>query len=87
MLVNFGDDSLEASLAALNQLRNAGIAAELYPSNAKLKKQFAYADKKGVPFTLMIGSAEMETGRYKLKNMQSGEQEELPMEQILERLR
>ena len=69
---NFGEDSFATCLQVVNRLRNAGIAAELYPDAAKLKKQFGYADKKGVAYTLMIGSAEMESGIYQLKDMKSG---------------
>ncbi len=71
----------------VNQLRNQEIRAELYPPGAKIKKQLDYADKKSIPFTIMIGSEEMETGLLSLKNMVSGEQQKLSAEAILEKLK
>lgn len=84
LLINFGEETLAAALDALNQLRTAGISAELYPDAAKLKKQFGYADKKNIPYTLMIGKEEVETGIFKLKNMQSGEQQGLSLDEVVE---
>ncbi|MGI4805222.1 MAG: histidine--tRNA ligase [Janthinobacterium lividum] len=71
----------------VNQLRQQEIRAELYPPGAKIKKQLDYADKKSIPFTIMIGSEEMETGLLSLKNMITGEQEKLSAEAILEHLK
>ncbi len=84
LLINFGEETLSPALNALYQLRTAGISAELYPDAAKLKKQFGYADKKHIPYTLMIGKEEVETGIFKLKNMQSGEQQGLSLDEALE---
>lgn len=87
LLINFGEETLSAALTVLNRLRSEGIASELYPESAKMKKQFSYADKKNIPYTLMIGEEEMATGKFKLKNMTSGEQELLSIETIIERIR
>jgi histidyl-tRNA synthetase len=73
-------------MTMLQRLREAGIAAELYPSNAKMKKQFSYADKNAIPFTLMIGENEAASGMYQLKNMATGEQDSLEPEAIVRRL-
>jgi len=70
----------------VNQLRGQEIRAELYPPGAKIKKQLDYADKKSIPFTIMIGSEEMETGLLSLKNMISGEQQKLSAEAIFRKL-
>ncbi|MEM9986258.1 MAG: histidine--tRNA ligase [Bacteroidota bacterium] len=86
LLINFGSDTLPANLKVLTQLRQAGIAAELYPDSAKLKKQFTYADRLGIPYTLVIGSEEIANEAYQLKDMQSGEQAALSVDQIIERL-
>ncbi len=83
LLINFGPDTLSTALIALSRLRQAGISAELYPHAAKMKKQFSYANKKNVAYTLMIGSQEMESGKYKLKNMETGEQLEESMEELI----
>jgi histidyl-tRNA synthetase len=73
-------------LQVLQQLRAQGIAAELYPDAAKMKKQFSYADKKGIPFLLMIGPEEVAEGKYQLKDMEKGEQIALPLVEIMARL-
>ncbi len=71
----------------VNQLRNQEIRAELYPPGAKIKKQLDYADKKSIPFAIMIGSEEMETGLLSFKNMVLGEQQKVSAEEILEKLK
>ncbi|WP_419801954.1 histidine--tRNA ligase [Mucilaginibacter sp.] len=71
----------------VNQLRNQEIRTELYPPGAKIKKQLDYADKKSIPFAVMIGSEEMETKLLSLKNMVSGEQQKLSAEAVLEKLK
>ncbi|MDX2248297.1 MAG: histidine--tRNA ligase [Bacteroidia bacterium] len=86
LIINFGGETLAPALKTLNQLRQAGFAAEFYPENTKLGKQFAYADKKAIPYTLIIGTEEVKSGKYKLKNMKTGEQEEMTLEQVFERL-
>ncbi|MCL4135701.1 UNVERIFIED_CONTAM: hypothetical protein GTU68_026613 [Idotea baltica] len=87
LLINFGGDTQATALATLNKLRAEGISSELYPEAAKMKKQFSYADKKHIPYTLMIGQEEMATGKFKLKNMTSGEQELLSIETIIEKVK
>lgn len=71
----------------VNQLRGQEIRAELYPPGAKIKKQLDYANNKNIPFAIMIGSEEMETGLLSLKNMISGEQQKVSAEAILEKLK
>ncbi|MFN0203634.1 MAG: histidine--tRNA ligase [Bacteroidia bacterium] len=74
LIINFGDETLAYCLQTLQKLRNEGIAAELYPQKAKIGKQFEYADRKNIPFTLALGTEEMQAGVYKFKNMATGEQ-------------
>ncbi len=71
----------------VQQLREKEIRAELYPPGAKIKKQLDYANNKNISFTIMLGSEEMQTGLLSLKNMQTGEQQKLSAEMILERLK
>ncbi len=71
----------------VQQLRQQEIRAELYPPGAKIKKQLDYANNKNISFTIMLGSEEMQTGLLSLKNMQTGEQQKLSAEMILERLK
>jgi histidyl-tRNA synthetase len=70
-------------LPLLQQLRAEGINAELYPSGTKIKKQFDYANNKNIPYVIVIGSDEIESGHLTFKNMSSGEQEKLTVNQIL----
>ncbi len=71
----------------LRRLRAAGINAEIYPEPAKMAKQFKYVDKRQAPYAIVIGSNEMASGELALKNMKTGEQENLKLEGIIERLR
>lgn len=83
LLINFDDASMKAGLKVLVKLRNANINCEIYPDQAKIKKQMNYANKKGVPFVLMIGENEIREGKYQLKNMETGLQEQHTLEEII----
>ncbi|WP_207431166.1 histidine--tRNA ligase [Sabulibacter ruber] len=83
LISNFDEASMRYSLPILQQLRAAGISAELYPESAKLKKQMAYADQKRIPYVLLVGSEEMESGLLNLRNMRTGSQERLAVSNIL----
>lgn len=74
MFVNFGTAEAAASLLMIKEMRALGIACELYPDAAKMKKQMAYANATDVPFVAMVGADEMERGVLSLKNMATGEQ-------------
>ncbi|ACU02399.1 histidine--tRNA ligase [Pedobacter heparinus] len=87
LISNFDKEAEEYALPVLQQLRSANIAAELYPSSAKLKKQMSYADDKHIPYVMLIGSDEMESGMLTLKDMQSGQQQKLTAESIVELLK
>lgn len=82
LISNFDEKAEKYALPLLQTLREKGISAEIYPSSAKLKKQMTYADDKNIPFVILIGSDEMETGLLSLKNMKSGEQQKLTSEEI-----
>jgi histidyl-tRNA synthetase len=86
LIPHFGEETRGAALLALRQLREAGIAAESYPDNDKLKKQFAYANKKGVPYLLMIGPEEAAQGICQLKDMVSGVQETITLTEAIGKL-
>ncbi len=74
LFANFGDAEALHCLKLLRQVREAGIAAELYPDAVKMAKQFKYADDKGIPFVAIIGENEMKQGIVTVKDMKSGEQ-------------
>jgi histidyl-tRNA synthetase len=82
LLINFGVDDMKA-LTILKEIREKGINAELYPENAKLAKQMKYADSKNIPYVLFLGEEELTSGELKLKNMASGEQINVSVEDLL----
>nr|WP_294790517.1 histidine--tRNA ligase [uncultured Mucilaginibacter sp.] len=71
------------ALPLLQQLRAANISAELYPAGAKIKKQLDYANSKHIPYVILIGSDEMQSGRLTVKDMLTGTQERLSAEEIV----
>ncbi len=86
LFVNFGNKEEKFCLPLLKQLRSNGINAEIYPEPAKMKKQMAYADKKGIPFVVLVGESEMQEGTVSLKNMLTGEQTNMTIEEVIHRL-
>ena len=86
LLVNFGEKESLYCLKVLNQIRKAGISAELYPETAKMKKQMSYADGKKIPYVVLIGDEEMTTGLLTLKVMQSGEQFKLSIDECIKKI-
>ena len=87
MMVNFGEPLIYDSLSVLNRLRKLGIRAEMYPDSAKLKKQFTYANKKGMRYLLLLGEEEKASDTLQLKDMESGTQESVTFEQLISVLR
>lgn len=74
MVTHFNPETLAGSLALLSLLRQHGVSAEVYPDAAKIKKQFEYADRKGIPYVLIAGPEEIAQKTYLLKNMITGVQ-------------
>lgn len=87
MFAHFAEAEQAYCLPLLAMVRTAGINAELYPDVVKIKKQFDYANKKQIPFVVVVGGDEMQTGLLTFKNMNSGEQEKLTIGQVIERLK
>jgi histidyl-tRNA synthetase len=83
LICPFDKDGELYALPFVQQLRNQGINAELYPAGAKIKKQLDYANSKSVPYTVMIGSDEINTGMLTFKNMLTGEQQKLSTDMIM----
>ena len=87
MFVNFGEAEAAWCMKALRKIRSsAGINAELYPDKAKMKKQMKYADDKQIPFVVLVGDREIESGLLAVKEMASGNQENITLEQLIEKL-
>jgi len=81
--VNFGNAEEAFCLPVLAKLRKAGVNAEIYPEAAKMKKQMKYANDKAIPFVVIVGEEEMEKGELILKNMESGDQRSISIEELL----
>jgi histidyl-tRNA synthetase len=86
LIAHLDDASMKYGLSVLGHLRNAGISAEIYPDVVKIKKQLDYANKKTIPFAIVIGSDEMQSGMLVLKDMAKGEQLKLEVSQIIDHL-
>lgn len=83
LIVHFSEENLSHGQQVVMQLRAAGIKTDLYPESVKIRKQFDYADKIQTPYTLIIGDDEMKSRNYMLKNMETGEQKPLPLNEII----
>ena len=74
---------MENGIEVANNLRNAGIASQVYFEDGKIGKKFNYVDKLNVPYAIVIGDKEVETGLYSLRNMSTGEQKSISIEEII----
>ncbi|MBO5673106.1 MAG: histidine--tRNA ligase [Alistipes sp.] len=82
LFINLGKAEEEASMRLISKLRDNNVAAEIYPESAKMKKQMEYANRRGIPYVVIIGSEELERGVATLKDMRSGEQREVTFEEL-----
>lgn len=86
LFVNFGSESETFILPVISRVRASGINAELYPEAEKMKKQLNYANKKGIPYTAFAGETEISEQKIALKNMITGEQDLLSVEELIKNL-
>jgi histidyl-tRNA synthetase len=82
LFINYGENEAFYAMKAITKLRSSGIKVELYPDNIKVGKQFQHADKRGIPYAVIVGETEMNEGKYALKNLNSGEQIVLDFETL-----
>lgn len=87
LFINFGDKETAYCLPTLRLCRESGIRTEIYPDNAKMKKQMAYANAKNIPFVVLAGETEMSKGKLTLKNMTTGEQKLVSPTELIESVR
>jgi len=87
LFANLGAEEERASLRLLAQLRDRGIAAEIYPDGGRMKKQMEYADRRGIPYVVIVGSDEIATSAATLKNMRTGEQRKVPFGELADNIR
>jgi histidyl-tRNA synthetase len=83
LLVQFGGETTSSAFQLLKQIRNAGISCEMYPDDAKLKKQFKYADDNKIPFVVVVGEDEVKSGMWQLRNMVTGDQQAVSTDQLI----
>ena len=83
LFVNFGEKEETFCTSLLKTLRDSGHAVEMYPEPAKMKKQMDYANRKNIPWVILIGENEMKTGSLTVKNMNTGEQSAMTMTEFM----
>ncbi len=83
LFINFGEREAAHCLRLATRLRQAGIRTEVYPDSVKMKKQMSYANAQAVPYVALVGENEMQSGTVSLKNMQTGEQQSLTVEEVI----
>ena len=86
LFANFGDAEARAALPLLQQLRDADIPSEIYPEAAKMKKQLDYANRRNIPYVVLIGENELASRSATVKDMRSGEQQTVPFDRLAEEL-
>jgi histidyl-tRNA synthetase len=86
IFLNFGAKELAYCLPYLQNLRSNGYSAEIYPDEAKIKKQLRYADQKQIPIVIMAGESEMDNNQFTVKQMQSGQQWTVSKDDLIEKL-
>ena len=84
LFINFGEQETAYCLPAVAKAREAGIRTEIYPDSSKMKKQMSYANAKQIPFVALAGENEMAEGKLTLKNMLTGEQQLVAIEELIE---
>jgi histidyl-tRNA synthetase len=84
LFINFGDKETAYCLPAVAKARAAGIRTEIFPDSSKMKKQMSYANAKQIPYVVLAGENEMAEGKLTLKNMQSGEQQLVNIEELID---
>ena len=83
LFVNLGEQEQIASMRIISKLRDRGVAVEIYPEASKMKKQMEFANRRAIPFVVIIGSDELQRGVATVKNMVSGEQQEVGFEELV----
>lgn len=87
LFINFGAKEAAHCLQLAAAIRKAGISAEVYPDSVKMKKQMSYANAHHVPFVALVGETEMAEGKIALKNMETGEQQSLTIDEVIETIK
>ncbi len=86
LFVNLGEQERMAAMRIMRTLRDHGVATEIYPEPAKMKKQMEYANRRSIPYVVIIGSNELQNGQATVKNMRTGEQNAVAFDAIRDML-
>ena len=87
LFINFGEKETAYCLPAVAKAREAGIRTEIFPDSTKMKKQMSYANAKQIPFVALAGENEMAEGKFTLKNMLTGNQQLVAIEELIEKVK
>ncbi|KQC33723.1 histidyl-tRNA synthase [Nonlabens sp. YIK11] len=87
LFINFGEVEASYCMKLMFRFRESGIKTELYPDSGKMKKQMTYADKNDIPFVILAGEDEIKSGKLTLKNMKTGEQNQLTADELIQRFK
>ena len=82
LFCNFGSEEQSVAMRLVGELRNHGVAAEIYPDSGKMKKQMEFANRRGIPYVVILGSEERERGVVLVKDMATGEQLEVAFDAL-----
>ena len=82
LFLNFGEKEALTAIKMATKLRKSGVLCEVYPEAAKIQKQLKYADKRQVPYVILLGEKEMNEGTFVLKDMRTGQQEIKPQKEV-----
>lgn len=83
LFINFGEEEAFYAMQAIKKLRSSGIAAELYPDTAKMKKQMTHANRRAIPFVILAGTQEIEDKTFTVKDMKDGTQENINIQELI----
>ena len=86
LFLNLGEKEAFYSLTAIKKLRDSGLKVDLYPDNSKIDKQYKYAEKRNIPYAVIVSEKEIEANIFKLKNLSKGEVLDLNLDELLEKL-
>ncbi|MBQ6063768.1 MAG: histidine--tRNA ligase [Prevotella sp.] len=86
LFINFGEKETAYCFPIVSELRKAGVSTEIYPDAVKMKKQMSYANAKQVPFVVLVGEDEMAAGKVTLKDMETGEQSQVDVNELIEKV-
>jgi histidyl-tRNA synthetase len=86
LVLRFSDSPLDSALSLTRRLRSEGVSSEVYPEDARFKKQVQYAERKGIPYVLIQRGSELESGTVQVKNIATGEQVEVAVDSVADHL-